>query len=95
MASNFMTSLLEMACGVATVVAARLWSVFFPPLMVARRAGSRSERPLSARSYSGPRAMGRDGSELHSDHEPGNSAASQPTAASAASVTVALTPEPQ
>jgi hypothetical protein len=42
-----------------------------------------------------PRATGRAGSELHSDHDPGNSAASTPTAARAAAVTLAVTPEPQ
>lgn len=42
-----------------------------------------------------PRATGRTGSELHSDHDPGNSAASTPTAARAAAVTLAVTPEPQ
>ena len=42
-----------------------------------------------------PRPTGRFGSEHHSDHDPGNSAASRPSAASAATVTVAVTPEPQ
>jgi len=45
--------------------------------------------------YSGPRATARVGSELHSDHDPGYNAASRPIAASAAIVTVAVTPEPQ
>ena len=40
-------------------------------------------------------AMGRVGSEHHSDHEPGYSAASMPTVASAATTTDAVTPEPQ
>ena len=42
-----------------------------------------------------PRATGRVESELHSDHEPGNSAASTPTAANPAMATAAVTPEPQ
>ncbi len=45
--------------------------------------------------YAGPRPTGRDGSELHSDHDPGNSATSCPNAASAATVMAAVTPEPQ
>jgi hypothetical protein len=45
--------------------------------------------------YSDPRATGRDGSELHSDHDPGNSAGAYPIVVSAATVMVAVTPEPQ
>src|SRR5271163_684007 len=45
--------------------------------------------------YSDPRATARAGSELHSDHDPGNNAAWCPSVASAASVMAAVTPEPQ
>jgi hypothetical protein len=48
-----------------------------------------------ADGYSDPRATARDGSELHSDHDPGNNAAWCPSVASAASVMAAVTPEPQ
>ncbi len=48
-----------------------------------------------ASDYAVPRPTGRVGSELHSDHDPGNSAASWPITASAATMTAALTPEPQ
>jgi len=51
--------------------------------------------PVTRGTYSTSRATGRPGSELHSDHDPGNSAASTPTAASAATVIDAVTPEPQ
>ena len=42
-----------------------------------------------------PVATGRFGSEDHADHEPGNSAASNPAIASAAARCAAVTPEPQ
>ena len=42
-----------------------------------------------------PRSTGRVASEHHSDHDPGYSAASTPSAASAASTTDAVTPDPQ
>lgn len=48
-----------------------------------------------ASDYAVPRPTGRVGSELHSDHDPGNSSASWPITASAATMTAALTPEPQ
>lgn len=53
------------------------------------------QAPYLSAVYSDPRATGRAGSELHSDHDPGNSAAWYFIVASAASVTVALIPEPQ
>ena len=52
-------------------------------------------RGATSTSSAGPVATGRSGSELHSDHEPGYSAASTPTAASAATATDAVMPEPQ
>jgi hypothetical protein len=46
-------------------------------------------------AYFGPAATGSAEFELHSDQEPGYSAASTPTEASAASTTDAVTPDPQ
>ncbi len=49
----------------------------------------------NAPGYPAPRATGRVGSELHSDHDPGYSAASRPNAASAATMMAAVIPDPQ
>jgi zinc/manganese transport system permease protein len=73
-------------------------TISFAFYVIARAAAkfvASAHRATSHAGDSGPRATGRAGSELHSDHEPGNSAASTPTAASAASTTEAVTPEPQ
>ena len=50
---------------------------------------------LVGRRGSHPRSTGRVDSEDHSDHEPGYNAASTPAAASAATTTEAVTPDPQ
>ena len=49
----------------------------------------------SAAAAAQPRSTGRVDSEDHSDHEPGYNAASTPAAASAATTTDAVTPDPQ